>query len=203
MYLWEPLGALSASAIRQRLRVVAPFRRSRVSRMAWPLTLSIQAQRGERHVVNRNPASTTSLSACAQPFAGVWIGQVGRTCKHQSKPSPAFGLTGLTVAVTNNAWRRDSVRGRPVDGRGEKREASQSTCSLAQQLRLSDGARFRGCVSCMDTTLIPLGNGTDQIHVRSALHGEDDMDISSHGRLESVKRFHLPLCYLDALLIFV
>ncbi|KAL7785024.1 hypothetical protein V8C43DRAFT_156063 [Trichoderma afarasin] len=54
----------------------------------------------------------------------------------------------------------------------------------------------------MDTTLIPLGNGTDQIHVRSALHGEDKMDISSHGRLEPVKHFHLPLYHL-ALLIFV
>lgn len=94
------------------------------------------------------------------------------------------------------------MRGRPVDGRGEKREASQSTCSLARWLELSDGARFRGCVSCMDTTLIPLGNETDQIHVRSALCGEDKMDISSHGRLEPVKHFHLPLYHL-ALLIFV
>lgn len=133
------------------------------------------------------------------PVSG--LGKLAVLVSTRASPSPAFGLTGLTVAVTNNAWRRDSVRGRPVDGRGEKREASssQSTCSLAQQFRLSDGARFRGCVSCMDTTLIPLENGTDQIHVRSALHGEDKMDISSHGRLEPVKRFHLPLCQLDAL----
>lgn len=82
------------------------------------------------------------------------------------------------------------MRGGPVDGRGEKREASpQSTCSLAQQLRLSDGARFRRCVTCVDPTLIRLGSGTDQIHVRSARQGEDKMDTSSHESLEARQMF--------------
>ncbi|KAM6483981.1 hypothetical protein HDV62DRAFT_389093 [Trichoderma sp. SZMC 28011] len=108
MYLWEPLDALSASAIRQRLRVWRLTKAQAVQGIPDGLALHFfQHKRKEANGMSsiETLASTTSLSACAQPVAGVWIGQVGRTCKHQSKPSPAFGLT---VAITNNAWRRDS-----------------------------------------------------------------------------------------------
>ncbi|KAL6694904.1 hypothetical protein J3F84DRAFT_33581 [Trichoderma pleuroticola] len=64
---------------------------------------------------------------------------------------PVSGLGKLAVL-----GQREGQAGRWPRGRRGK-PLSRSTCSLAQRLRLSDGARFRRCVSCMDVTLIPSG----------------------------------------------
>ncbi|KAL7960934.1 hypothetical protein V8C34DRAFT_275155 [Trichoderma compactum] len=75
----------------------------------------------------------------------------------------------------------------------------RSRFSCPPLVRLFDGAGFRRCVSCMDPTLIPLGNQTDQTHVPSALHGEDEMDISTHGRLSPSNAF---ICCSATLTLF-